>query len=163
MRRAERQITDPERIEEILRGADVCHIALLDGGEPYVLPVNFGYTLLEGELKLYFHGARAGRKYALIQQNNRIGFSICGHAEAYSETPEDPAQACKWTACYSSVVGHGAVEEITAPAEKTAALDRLMAQATGMPEGFSYSEASVLRTGVFVITADAFSAKSNMA
>ena len=43
MRRTDREISSRERIDEIIRGCEVCHLGKADGGEPYVVPVSFGY------------------------------------------------------------------------------------------------------------------------
>ena len=43
MRRSDREITGRSRIDEIIRGCEVCHLGKADGGEPSVVPVSFGY------------------------------------------------------------------------------------------------------------------------
>ena len=58
MRRTDREITDLIEIESILNDAIVCRIGLADGGEPYIVPVCFGY--LDGTI--YLHSAMAGKK-----------------------------------------------------------------------------------------------------
>lgn len=42
MRRADRKVTDELEIEAIIRKADVCRIALVDGDLPYIVTLNFG-------------------------------------------------------------------------------------------------------------------------
>ncbi|MCJ7619404.1 MAG: pyridoxamine 5'-phosphate oxidase family protein, partial [Anaerolineae bacterium] len=65
MRRAEREIKDREAIEDILRRATVCRLAVCDGNVPYVVPLSFGYA----DNCLYFHSAREGRKIETIKAN----------------------------------------------------------------------------------------------
>ena len=43
MRKANQEIKDPEIIEQILAGAEICRIAMIDGDVPYMLPFNYGY------------------------------------------------------------------------------------------------------------------------
>ena len=43
MRRKEREITGIDDIEKVIKSANVCRIGLVDGDEPYVVPVCFGY------------------------------------------------------------------------------------------------------------------------
>ena len=64
MTRRERQVTDPEKILEILQRSKVVHLGLCDGNQPYVVPMNYGYEMEEGRLTLYLHGpAAAGILY----------------------------------------------------------------------------------------------------
>jgi len=57
MRRREKQITDTKQMEQILAQAQVCRLAMVDKGHPYVVPLNFGYR----DGALYFHSALEGR------------------------------------------------------------------------------------------------------
>ena len=42
--RREREITDIPEILKILDKSKIVHIGLVDGDEPYVVPMNYGYT-----------------------------------------------------------------------------------------------------------------------
>ena len=50
MTRREQQVTDINEIIEILEKSKVVHIGMIDGDEPYVVPMNYGYTLEDGKL-----------------------------------------------------------------------------------------------------------------
>jgi len=41
MRRADKQITDPDELHRILDEALVLHLGMVDDGRPYVVPLNF--------------------------------------------------------------------------------------------------------------------------
>ena len=69
MRRKDREVTDPAAIRQILDSAKVMYMGLSDLGEPYVVPLNYGYTLENGILTLYFHSAPAGRKMESLKEN----------------------------------------------------------------------------------------------
>jgi len=44
VRRKDKEITDPRKIEAVLKKAEIIHIALLDGERPYIVPLNYGYA-----------------------------------------------------------------------------------------------------------------------
>ena len=46
----EREVTDINEIKEILDKSMIVHVGMIDGDEPYVVPMNYGYTLEDGEL-----------------------------------------------------------------------------------------------------------------
>ena len=119
MRRNEREITDRKDIDDIIRRCQVCHLAMCDDGQPYVVPLNFGY---DGGF-LYFHAAPEGRKIDIIKRNNRVGFEFdILHDIVTAE------QACKWGAKYESVMGSGTAEIVDDLEAKKEALQLIMRQ-----------------------------------
>ena len=66
MRRSDREITDFQELITVMRGCDVCRLALHDEPYPYILPLNFGLEVDGETVRLYFHGANTGTKYDLI-------------------------------------------------------------------------------------------------
>ena len=119
MRRKEREITDIEEIEKIIKKAKVCRLGLVDNDEPYIVPVNFGYE----RNALYFHCALEGRKIELIKKNNKICFEIDTDVEIVSS--EKP---CDWTTKYRSIIGVGRARILDNDEEKTHGLSLLMKQ-----------------------------------
>ena len=57
MRRKDREVKDFDRIAEIINGCDCCRLGLVDEGEAYIVPMNFGFDTADGKLNLYFHCA----------------------------------------------------------------------------------------------------------
>ena len=57
MRRKDREITDFNEIVDVIRACDVCRIAMNDGDYPYIVPMNFGLDVQDGQVYLYFHCA----------------------------------------------------------------------------------------------------------
>ena len=54
MRRKDREVTDIGEMEEILRLCKTCHVAMVDNGSPYVVPLSYGYRLLaDNALELF--------------------------------------------------------------------------------------------------------------
>lgn len=122
MRRSDREIKDFDRIVEIMKKCDVCRIALNAGGYPYIVPLNFGLSVTEGRIELYFHGAMEGRKYELMEKDNRAGFEMdCAHRLVMQKKGE----SCSCAMEYESICGYGHLE-ILSDEEKYGALQRLM-------------------------------------
>jgi nitroimidazol reductase NimA-like FMN-containing flavoprotein (pyridoxamine 5'-phosphate oxidase superfamily) len=117
MRRADREIREKMEIESIIRSSTTCHLALSDGDQPYVVPLNFGYE----EGSLYFHSAKEGRKVDIIRRNPRVCFSFVGEHEVVSS-----GKACNWTARYQSVTGFGTASLIDEKNPKLTALGIIM-------------------------------------
>jgi hypothetical protein len=99
MRRADREITSRERIDEIIRGCEVCHLGMADGDQPYVVPVSFGY---DGS-SVYFHSAREGRKVDVIAANPRV----CVQFERRVVLMPSETEACEWSFAFESAIGVG--------------------------------------------------------
>ena len=69
MRRSEREITQRDKLLELLDQCQVMHLGLTDGAAPYVVPLHFGWEEKEGEIMLYFHSAPEGRKMDCVRRN----------------------------------------------------------------------------------------------
>ena len=150
MRRQEKQIHDPEQIEAVIRAATVCFLALCDGDQPYVVPLNFGHA----EGALYFHSAVEGRKLDLIRRCPRVGFALeAGHAVVSAAHP------CNWSVRYRSVVGEGRAVIVTDPAQKRFALDRILAQYGAGPG--DYDERRLAATCIFRVDIDRMTGKQS--
>jgi len=123
MRRHDREITNRQEIDEIIRSALVCRIALADGNEPYVVPVSFGY---DGEA-IYIHTAKCGRKIEFIEANNRVCFEL----EANVSLQADDGDACKWTFAFESVIGYGTITELETAEDRIRGLNQIMLHYSG--------------------------------
>ncbi|MCR5825321.1 MAG: pyridoxamine 5'-phosphate oxidase family protein [Oscillospiraceae bacterium] len=153
MRRKDREITDLAAIEEILRAARIVHLGLVDGTMPYVVPLHYGYTLADGKLTLYMHGAREGHKLDLIRANPNAFVEIDTDEELISGGDN----ACSYGASYASVMGSGHAMLVEDPEEKVRGLNVLMRTQTGR----SFPITAQMAAGVAVIRVDvdSFSAK----
>ncbi len=154
MRRKDRQITDETAIRAILDKAQVLHLAMIDGDRPYVVPLHYGYSLIDGRLTLYLHSAKEGRKLDVLQKNGRVAFVLETDVSSISggEIP------CKYGAAYASVMGEGRATILTDPVEKTDALTMLMKTQTG--RNFYITEAMTDTVAVLRIDVEAFTAKA---
>ena len=72
MTKRERQITDENQIKAILDTASVLHLGMSVNDEPYVVPMNYGYTMENGKLVLYLHSALRGKKLDMIPQHSLL-------------------------------------------------------------------------------------------
>ena len=63
MRRKDREISDFNEIVKIVKNCESCVIALNDDGYPYVVPLNFGMDIENGQMVLYFHCAQEGKNW----------------------------------------------------------------------------------------------------
>ena len=131
MRRKEREITDPAEMESILAGAFVCRLALADGGEPYVMPLCFGYS----DRVLYLHSALEGKKIAMLRKNPRC----CVEVDRY-EGPLPDASPCRWEIRYKSVICTGTARITDTPGEKRTGLNCIMRHYGGSEYPFSEKE-----------------------
>lgn len=117
MRRKQNEITDPRVIEEILTESEVCRIAMVDNGRPYIVPMNYGYK----DNALYFHSSRLGKKIDLLKADKKVCFEIELSAEVISKE-----NSCDWSTKYRSVIGYGTIEFINDSREKREGLDIIM-------------------------------------
>ena len=152
MTRRELEITDEKQITEILDRAKVVHVGLVDGDEPYVVPMNYGYTLENGKLSLYLHGAPRGRKIDVMRKNPRVFVSMECDLEPFSGDV-----ACRYGLAYRSIMGRGEAVILDDAAEKMRALEIIMRSQTGR-DGFAFDEklariVSVIRIDVAEYTA----------
>jgi nitroimidazol reductase NimA-like FMN-containing flavoprotein (pyridoxamine 5'-phosphate oxidase superfamily) len=152
MRRKDREITDIEEIIAIIQKCAVCRLALFDQEYPYIVPLNFGYLRKKDKLELYFHGANAGKKLSLINQNNKASFEMdCSHKLITAE------KACDYTMEYESVMGTGTIE-ILGDGEKIQALTQLMKQYSN-DSSFEFDENHVKAVAVFKLVVNTLTAK----
>lgn len=152
MTRRERQVTDERQILHILDAAKVVHLGMVDGDEPYVVPMNYGYLLENGKLTLYLHGARRGRKLDVLRANAKVFFEM--ECDVQSFTNE---VACKYGMAYSSLMGKGRAVIVEDVAEKQKSLAVLMHTQAG--KDFTFTEKLADVVGVIRIDVESYTAK----
>ena len=148
MRRGEQGITDRTEIDSIIRRSQLCRLGLSDGGQPYVVPLCFGY---DGKF-LYFHCAKEGRKLDILRKNNNVCLEfdlVEGMVEA--------DQGYDWGIKYQSVVGFGSAWLVEDVKEKQNAMTLLMAQYSNRT--FSFPEAILSRTAVVKVVIETLTGK----
>ena len=150
MRRKEKAIIGLDEIEKVIKKVISCRIGLVDDGEPYIVPVCFGYE----RNALYFHGALEGRKVELIEKDSRICFQM--DADVETVKAGDP---CNWAIDYRSVIGVGRAHILHSDEEKCYGLRVIMKQ---YAEGeFSFPKARLDKTLVIKIDIESLTGKQS--
>ena len=152
MTKRERQITDPEQILNILDKSKVLHLGLCVDNEPYVVPLNYGYTMEDGKLTVYLHSAVRGKKLDMIQVNPKVFFEIdC------DIVPFDGVLPCQYGMTYSSIMAKGIARIVEDVEEKKKAMSILMKTQTG--KDFSFEDRLVSIVSVIRIDVSEYTAK----
>jgi nitroimidazol reductase NimA-like FMN-containing flavoprotein (pyridoxamine 5'-phosphate oxidase superfamily) len=149
--RREREVTDIGEIIKILDNAKVLHLGMVDGDEPYVVPMNYGYIMEDDKLTIYLHGANRGRKLDLIRKNPKVFFEMDCDVH-----PFEGNHACQYGTTYASVMGRGVAHIIEDVEEKIKALNIFMKTQTG--KDFEFNEklvgvVSIIKVDVLDYTA----------
>ena len=152
MTRREQQVTDINEIIEILEKSKVVHVGMIDGDEPYVVPMNYGYILEDGKLTIYLHGARRGRKIDAIKTNPKVFYEMCCDI-----TPFEGEVACKYGITYASIMGRGLATLVEGVEEKKQALSLLMKTQTG--KDFQFEDKLTTVVSIIKIDTLEFTAK----
>ncbi len=153
MRRKDREITDMNEILNIIGKCEVCRLALFDEEYPYILPLNFGHSYEDSQLKLYFHGAKEGKKLDLIARNPKAAFEMdCSH-----ELVTGP-EACDYSMNYESVCGNGIITLLD-QSQTEAALRKLMKQYTE-DANLKFNNAYLNAVTVFELSVENITCKS---
>ena len=148
----ERQVTDPEQILHILDTAKVLNLGLSRNDEPYVVPMNYGYTMEEGKLTLYLHSAVKGKKLDMVQANPKVFFSMdCDRMPFEGRVP------CQYGLVYSSIMGRDTATLVEDVEEKKQAMSLLMKTQTG--KDFTFEDRLVTIVTVIRIDVAEYTAK----
>jgi len=148
----ENRVTDPTEIIRILDTAKVLHLGLSVNDEPYVVPMNYGYTMEEGRLVLYLHSAVKGKKLDMMQANPKVFFSIdCDRMPFEGRVP------CQYGLVYSSIMGRGTATIVEDVEEKKQAMTVLMKTQTG--KDFTFEDRLVSIVAVIRIDVEEYTAK----
>ena len=106
MRRADRQVTDPQEINQIIKTAKVLHLGLFDGNFPYVVPLHYGYEQENGVFVFFLHSAKDGHKLEQIRKNPHV----CVELECEVSPIPGGDIPCRYGASFASVIGRGTAE-----------------------------------------------------
>lgn len=148
MRKAEREIKERGELEDVIHRAEVCRLAMVDDGEPYIVPMNFGYR----DGCLYFHCAKEGRKLDILKRDPKVCFELeAGVRLVKGESP------CKWSTSYESVIGWGTAEVVLEEKDVREGLGVLMSHYTEGP--FDFDPRSLSLTALIKVKVDRMTGK----
>lgn len=144
-------IEDKAEIEAIISQCNICHVGVIDEkGEPYVIPMNFGYQ----NNVIYFHSAPQGHIIDILNANNKVCVTFVGSQELVYQHPEI---ACSYRMKVKSVIARGRAVFIDELDEKVKALNIIMNHY--LAKDFKYSDPAVRNVKIWKVEIDNISAK----
>lgn len=148
-------MSDFVEIVDIIKACDVMRLAMVDEmGEPYLVPLNFGWEIENGKLRFYFHSAKEGRKLDIMRQNSKVCFEMdTDHRLTKAEKP------CGYSFGFKSVIGWGEVELLQTHEAKAIGLRAIMRQ-VGRPDA-EFSSHDTQRVSVGVLRVESLTAKKH--
>lgn len=153
MRRKDREVLSKEWMEEVIQEALYMELAMSDDGEPYVIPLNYGYS----DGRFYVHGAMAGRKVDALRKNPRVAFNVLSGVQIVPR----PRKPGKLWCVYRSVCGTGTVRFLTDLEEKRRAVAVLKDHySDGNVDYMSRDEAMKKVVNVFVVDVEEMTGKT---
>ena len=108
-----------ERLEKIIKKCDVCQVAMVNEGKPYLVAMNFGYK----DKKIYLHSDKKGLKIDILKKNNNVCIMFYSDTEIFAR---DAHIGCSWRMRYKSVLAHGKLKFIENFDKKKEALNIMM-------------------------------------
>ncbi|MBT1171950.1 pyridoxamine 5'-phosphate oxidase family protein [Bifidobacterium sp. MA2] len=158
MRRADREVTDPDVIASIIAGCDIVDVAYTDAEGLTIVPLNFGYEYdrADGRLVLWMHSARRGRKLDAVRAaGNRlpVAFSMRTDCEVVAGRT-----ACAWGESFKSIVGNGVASIVDDLDECRHGLELLMAHQAHIPH-VAFTDAQIRSVTVWKIESEYLTAK----
>jgi len=147
-----RPLNGKSEILDVIGRCQVCHVAMVDQeGDPYLVPMNFGFS----DDIIYLHSAQEGKKIDCLKHHPYvcINFTI-DHVLRY----QNENVACSWSMKYRSVNCYGTVEFLEDPEEKRMALDIIMKQYTDRQ--FSYNPPSIREVRCWKIKVSRFDGRA---
>lgn len=156
MRRKDREVTDPQRMDEIIDACDCLRLGIATGEAPYVVPLNFGYLRQGAAPVFYAHCAKEGRKLALLAQNPRVGFELdTNHLVHAADT------GCEYSFRFQSVIGTGDVTFVQDMEEKKDALRRIVSHYSERGD-WAFTDAQAASVTVLKLTVAEMACKEHL-
>ena len=141
---------DTEKLS-IIQKSLICHIGLVDGNKPYVLPFNFAYE----EGFVYIHSGPVGKKTEILKVNNNICIVFNADNELFHRHEN---VACTYSMKYRSVVVDGHIEFVEEYEEKIRIMNLIMKKYTGRDD-FKYNAPAVKNVSVMKVHVDKMTGK----
>lgn len=153
MENVTREVKDIDIIEDLLRSARVCRIAVNHGESPYIIPMCFGYTLTGGKLELYFRFKINGEKASVFKSGAEAAFEI----DELTDVKKSDG-GFGFDISYGSIVGKGPIEFVNG-VDKLTGLSLILSKYLGKDNDGKLSEQALNSYVMLKITADEFCCK----
>lgn len=156
MRRCDREVTDYSHIYDIISHCNCLRLGLVDNNEAYIVPVNFGFEIEQGNrLVLYFHSAVEGRKAKLLLEQESITFEM----DTKHELVEADI-ACGFSCLYQCVMGKAKVKILKDNEKKKHGLNIIMSHYSKQ-NSWEYNEKMLDRVLVVELSVTELSCKEH--
>lgn len=155
MRRKDREITSFIRMFEIMKECDCCRLGLVDDGEAYIVPMNFGFDVSGDRIALYFHCANEGRRMRLLPKQSSVTFEMdTKHRLITGEI------GCDYSYLYQSIMGKGSVTQVSDPSGKIYALQKIMEHYTNQTR-WTFDAKHLQNVAILKLSVDSWSCKEH--
>ena len=155
MRRSDREITDRNKMIEILRSCEVVRLGLSDEKGVYIVPMNFGIKTDGEDICLCLHSAKEGRKTGILKSGATVSFEADTNHRLKTGTT-----ACEYSYFYQCVMGQGKIITADTFEEKLSVLRCLMSRYSEKND-FEFSSAAVEKTFAFMLKITDWSCKEH--
>ena len=135
-----KDIIELDKLEEIISKCKICRVGMVDGDEPYVLAMNFGYE----DQTVWLHCAKEGKKIEVLKRNNKVCLEFDADHKLFARHEH---VACSWRFAYRSVLIHRNAIFVDDYDEKIKGLNIFMRNYSD--KAFEYSKPSV--NNIFII------------
>ncbi len=135
-----KDIIELSDLEEVIGKCKICRVGMVDGDEPYVLAMNFGYE----DQTVWLHCAKEGKKVEILKRNNKVCLEFDADHKLFARHEH---VACSWRFAYRSVLIHGNALFVEDYDEKIKGLNIFMKNYSDAD--FEYSKPSV--DNIFII------------
>ncbi len=145
------EINDKQRVDEIISRCSICYVGITDlEGNPYVIPMNFGYK----DNTIYIHSGPTGSCIDMLNKNNNVCITFCSDTELVHQHAQ---VACSYRMKAQSIVCKGKVTFVEDMDQKRDALNILMGQY--VERDFTYSDPAVRNVKIWKIPIDSLTAR----
>lgn len=114
---------------EILAQCKVCRVGTSDESGMMIVPMNYGYEVEDGCVRLYFHTGMDGRKIRAFRASPSVCFEIDGRGELITHGCGE--KACDYSYAIFSAMGTGNIEFLEDPQQKQRALEVITLHQSG--------------------------------
>jgi len=148
MRRKDLELTGKENIEPIIKRCKSLRLGMIADGEPYVIPMVYGYSW-DDKLLFYMHCGLTGRKNQALKEGARVAFEI----DIDEGLMGKGNMAKTYTRAFSAVMGSGTLYFAKSIEEKKQFMDKMMLHQTGK-SGFEIPASYLAMTNFFILMVD---------
>ncbi|MHC1738990.1 MAG: pyridoxamine 5'-phosphate oxidase family protein [Ignavibacteriaceae bacterium] len=153
MRRNDRELKTVAELTDVLESGSVAQVAFIQNNAPYIVSLNYGFSVNGTEIKLFFHSAGEGRKIDCIKSNPDVCFTV-----AICDPLIEGEEACDYSMKFRSVVGYGKMRLIEDEDEKIFGLNRIMNHYTRV-DTWDYNKEMLKNTTVICLDAESITGK----